>query len=275
MKWSVGPRALLAVVLAATFSVGVGEADDGSRAAGDEPDLSSVSILVLHSQQGAAWPEAELELRNASDRPLVFSGYGDSSPVYRRLCLATDRWTESDPGWCGTGLETQNLKAGQRIRFRATLCDDAAATRIGVAVATREDESWERVWSDAIPSPPRVRSGRMPDFPFDPVAASKLALEYLRTAGAAGNLGTTWKLEAPEVAAVQISDADATACVPAGRYVIVRYEYTHRPAGGPNAIVFNALAPGAETWKRVGVLDAESMDDAIARFREACASTVR
>ena len=260
--------AFVAMILAAALSGSVGPANAAPSVATEKPDLSHVSLVMVTSKQGAAHPEAELLLRNASDKPLFYAGYSADAPVYQRQCLAADQWKDGDMGWCGNGMETQTLEPGQQVRFRATLCSDSNATKIGLAIATIGDEPGEVLWSAEIRPPPFASSGRMPEFPFDDVAASRKAMEVLRTVGAVGNLGTTWKLERPEVAGVQVSDAEAKACPGAGRYIIVRYEYMDQPAGGPNSIVFEVASPRTETWQRRGMLTSMSMDDAIAQFRD-------
>lgn len=265
MKHRAARTAFVAMILAAALS---GNAGAANAAATDRPDLSQVSLMMVTSKQGAARPEAELLLSNASDKSLFYAGYSADSPAYRRQCLAADQWKDGDMGWCGNGMETQTLEPGQQVRFRATLCSDSDTTKVGLAIATTEDEPGEVLWSDEIRPPTFTSSGRMPEFPFDEIAASRKAMEVLRTVGAVGNLGTTWKLERPEVAGVRVSEADAKACPGAGRYIIVRYEYVDPPAGGPNSIVFEAPSPRPESWQRRGMLTSMSMDDAIGQFRD-------
>lgn len=265
MKRRIARTAVVAMILAAAPS---GNAGAANAAATDQPDLSQVSLVMVTSKQGAARPEAELLFSNASDKPLFYAGYSADNPAYRRRCLATDQWKNGEMGWCGNGMETRTLEPGNQVRFRATLCSDANATKIGLAIATIEDEPGEVLWSDEIRPPPFTSSGRMPEFPFDEIAASREAMEVLKSIGAVGNLGTRWKLEKPEVAGVQVSDADAKACAGAGRYIIVRYEYVDQPAGGPNSIVLEAPSPRPESWQRRGMLTSMSMDDAIAQIRD-------
>lgn len=265
MKHRVARTVFVAMMLAAALPGSVGAAN---AAATDKPGLSHVSLVMVTSKQGVAHPEAELLLSNASDKSLFFAGYSADSPVYQRQCLAADQWKNGDMGWCGNGMETQTLEPGQQVRFHATLCSDSNATKIGLAIAAIEDEPGEVLWSDEIRPPPFTSSGRMPDFPFDEGAATRKAMEVLRTIGAVGNLGTAWRFEKPEVAGVQVSDTEAKECPGAGRYIIVRYEYVDQPAGGPNSIVFEAPSPRSESWQRRGMLTSMSMDDAIAQFRD-------
>jgi hypothetical protein len=131
----------------------------GMARAGSAPDELSVRVVGDSSDPR----EVELELHNAGSKGVSHAGYGPNDVVYVRQCLEDGAWKDDDPGWCGTGMETQSLQPGATKRFTARLCDHQRATKIGVSVSTIDEKAHTTVWSPQIP--PRVPTGCLP---FEP-----------------------------------------------------------------------------------------------------------
>jgi hypothetical protein len=257
---------VLALVVAASLPPGQARAGESNpTVAGQEAlDFPDVSIVWLKTAPGSLDP-ATLELRNRSVQAVLYGGYSASGVSYSRQCLRNGEWhDDKSMGWCGVGLETQTLPAGEKVQFEAKLCPDGSGTRIGLGVRTAAHQR-EVVWSEPITPPTLASADPLPEFHFDEHEATAQAFRRLRERDAMGELGKTWKMQPPRVAGLQVSAAEAGECVPAGRYVIAQYQYIDRPGGGPNSIVFEV--PYTNEWKWVGDLSAASLDEAIADFR--------
>ena len=65
---------------------------------------------------------ARMRLTNRSGRTLAWWGYGLSAPEYRLREKDLFGWHERDLGWyCGVGLDTNRLRAGQSAEFTVEL----------------------------------------------------------------------------------------------------------------------------------------------------------
>jgi len=111
-------------------------------------DVSKVSLVFVRFVEDGAG--AEMELRNADQRSFNFAGYGPSSPAYAKQCRAGETWTEEDSGWCGTGMETQQLDPGDTRRFTASLCLGQQPSKIGVSLRELGTRSRNTLWSEEI-----------------------------------------------------------------------------------------------------------------------------
>ncbi len=61
--------------------------------------------------------DSEVRLSNRSATTWAFHGYGPASPIYRTQALVDGEWTRFSVGWCGTGLEQQELAPGESLTF--------------------------------------------------------------------------------------------------------------------------------------------------------------
>lgn len=172
-------------------------------------------------------------------------------------------------GRCGVGeptlFPTQPVPAGSKVQLEATLCRDGSPTRIGIPVAMKANERGEKVWSEAIVAPELDTSDPMPDFRVEDYEVTGKANQHLKKRGALGALGRSWKLAAPEIAGVTVSDSQASKCIRPGRYAIAHYPYIDKPADGPNSIVFEVPLYSELQW--VGDVEAMTMSEAIDKLR--------
>ncbi len=90
-----------------------------------------------------------LRLTNYSRRDISYAGYSTSSPVYMQQVRGSDReeWREHNPGWCGTGLGTQQLRAGQSATFRVVPREAVQSWRIGIKIDGPEARA---IWTQPI-----------------------------------------------------------------------------------------------------------------------------
>ena len=104
-----------------------------------EPALSEVS----RSEDGVT-----LLLENPGSRSWSYPGYGKDAPLYSQELRRGESWEARPLGWCGTGLERQLIRPGERVSF-PVFGQGEGAYRV-VLTLTASDGSTRVVRSPAI-----------------------------------------------------------------------------------------------------------------------------
>jgi hypothetical protein len=142
--------------------------------AGDEPKALTEPIPNPYANETAVCLKLEsrkadgkgqtfyMRLVNPTDKPLLFSGYSEQSPLYRIQVLVQGKlWMEhqTSRGWCGTGLRECVIPPGQSSLIPVRINDLVYPIKIGVGYKQKAGNS-ERfvIWSERIeedaPAPP-------------------------------------------------------------------------------------------------------------------------
>ncbi len=81
--------------------------------------LQTTNVPVLRFQRFVTTVSGdrsvEFTLSNAASRSIWFTGYSLHSPLYSIEHQEGTRWVPQQIGWCGTGLDRQQLKANESI----------------------------------------------------------------------------------------------------------------------------------------------------------------
>ena len=96
-----------------------------------------------------------VRLINPTSSALTFSGYDESSPLYRIQKWVDDAWEEHQVGWfCGTGLGQRAIPRARSSVIAVHATDDLLPIRVGVEFEHRGEN--RTVWSARIErqSPP-------------------------------------------------------------------------------------------------------------------------
>ena len=115
-------------------------------------DIAVLFQRVVITQGNQRW--AEFVVTNATPHSIYFAGYGSAQPIYTLQRRNGWRWEQQQFVRCGTGLDTQELRAGGVAKFVAFVGFVGSNTtiRAGVACADRKDSVRRHYWSDAVRS---------------------------------------------------------------------------------------------------------------------------
>lgn len=136
-------------VVAGLASVWGGEARAAS--ASRQPPATITYVGAQGTKTGSR--AFRFRVTNASNAPLFFDGYSNTSPLYsvqfHRLGLF---WRPIPKGWCGTGLETRRLAAGESFSFLVANPHTIWPWAAGFSFRHRSDPQDEgfMVWSNTV-----------------------------------------------------------------------------------------------------------------------------
>ena len=96
--------------------------------------------------------QVTLRIINPTDKPVIFTGYSEASPITKTQHLKDGKWVdEKQLLRCGTGLRSCTIAPGQSAVFNAAVYGETMPTRFGIAYRTSEKQpKTQDVWSEKI-----------------------------------------------------------------------------------------------------------------------------
>ncbi len=111
----------------------------------------AVAIKIESLVRANGFYQMKLRIINPTEKPVVFTGYSESSPVIKVQHWKDDKWVDERRVLrCGTGLRACTIAPGQSAVFGASLEGDKLPSRIGLVHAHGEKERDLSVWSEKI-----------------------------------------------------------------------------------------------------------------------------
>lgn len=130
--------------------------------ANDERHAAPFLSVVTDQPAASGQREFLLSFSNPTNEAVTFSGYAPDSfdpelpdgwihPTYRRELDGPSGWTARPQGFCGNGLEQQELEPGEAKVFRVYVESAEMPARIGVTYRTETGEE-RTAWSERLTS---------------------------------------------------------------------------------------------------------------------------